>query len=60
MEKKTSDSQLKATRNWEKRNREQARYASYKRTTRLFLKKHAVKEDLEEMEEIIKERKKEL
>lgn len=36
--KKTSEAQIRATRNYEKRNREQTRINSYKRTARLFCK----------------------
>lgn len=50
---KTSEAQLNATRNWEKKNKEKARISSYKRTARLFVNKHATKEDLEELKELI-------
>lgn len=54
---KTSEAQIKASRNWEKNNPEKARYGSYKRTARLFIRKYAEKEDLQELEELIKIRR---
>ncbi|HHX67933.1 MAG: hypothetical protein WAO56_10230 [Miniphocaeibacter sp.] len=56
MDKKTSDAQLKATRNWEKRNKEKAKIGSYRRTARLFIKTYATLEDIEELKGLIDER----
>lgn len=52
--KKTSEAQIRATRNYEKRNREQTRINSYKRTARLFVKTYATEEDMKELNEIFK------
>lgn len=55
-EKKTSEAQLKASRNWEKKNRKKATIASYKRSARTFIRNHAEFEDLEELKQLIEER----
>ena len=52
--KKTSEAQIRATRNYEKRNREQTRINRYKRTARLFVKTYATEEDMKELNEIFK------
>lgn len=55
-----TESQKKASRKWEKRNPEQARTGSYKRTARLFVRQYATQEDIAELIELIEERKKEI
>lgn len=57
MAKKTSQAQIKATRNYEARNREQTRISSYKRTARLFVKTYASEEDMQELNKIYEENK---
>jgi len=57
---KTSEAQKRASRAWEERNKEKARANSYKRTARLFIRSHADIKDLEELEQLIAERRKEL
>ena len=57
--KKVSEAQIRATRNYEKRNREQTRINSYKRTARLFVKTYATDEDMEELIKIYKGNKRE-
>nr|DAW39268.1 MAG TPA: hypothetical protein [Caudoviricetes sp.] len=57
MANKTSQAQIKATRNYEARNREQTRINSYKRTARLFVKTYASEEDMQELNKIYKENK---
>ena len=57
--KKVSEAQIRATRNYEKRNREQTRINSYKRTARLFVKTYATDEDIKELIKIYKENKRE-
>lgn len=52
--KKTSEAQIRATRNYEKRSREQTRINGYKRTARLFVKTYATEEDMKELNEIFK------
>lgn len=57
MANKTSQAQIKATRNYEARNREQTRINSYKRTARLFVKTYASEEDMQELIRIYEENK---
>lgn len=59
-ENKTSNAQIKASRNWEKKNPEKAKAGWYRRTARTFIKKYAQKEDLEEFINLINEKIKEL
>ena len=56
MTNKTSEAQLKATRNWKKRNKEKTKIGSYRRTARLFIKTYATLEDIEELKTLIEER----
>nr|DAY38284.1 MAG TPA: hypothetical protein [Caudoviricetes sp.] len=58
--KKVSEAQIRATRNYEKRNREQTRINSYKRTARLFVKTYATEDDMEELNRLYNERKEKL
>lgn len=51
---KTSKAQRKASRNWEERNREQARKLSYLRTARLYFRTYADNEDVAELLDIYK------
>ena len=60
MDTKTSDAQIKASRNWEQKNKENAKIGSYKRTARLFINKHSSLDDLEELKILIKKREEEL
>ncbi|MDK8278022.1 hypothetical protein [Peptostreptococcus anaerobius] len=60
MDTKTSDAQIKASRNWEQKNKEKAKIGSYKRTARLFINKHSSLDDLEELKILIKKREEEL
>ena len=57
MANKTSQAQIKATRNYEARNREQTRISSYKRTARFFVKTYATEEDMKELIKIYSENK---
>lgn len=54
---KTSRAQIKASRNYEARNREQTRINGYKRTARLFVKNYATNEDMQELIKIYEENK---
>lgn len=56
-EKKTSEAQLKASRKWEEKNRKKATISNYKRSARTFIRNHAEVEDLEELQQLIEERK---
>ena len=58
--KKTSDAQVRASRNWEKKNPERARKISYRSSARTFIKKWADLEDLEELKMLISQKEKEL
>ena len=57
---KLSEAQIRATRNYEKRNREQTRINNYKRSARLFVKTYATEDDMEELNRLYKERKEKL
>lgn len=59
-EKKTSKAQVSASRRWEKANPEKARYIRYRTGARGFIRNHATFDDLEEIEEIVKERRENL
>ncbi|WP_117168889.1 hypothetical protein [Paraliobacillus sediminis] len=56
----TSTSQLKASRNWEQKNRKKTTIDNYKRSARSFIRNHAEQEDLEELKRLIIEREKSL
>lgn len=47
MEKKTSKSQMRATKKWKQKNKERNRFLSYRSTAFLFAKSYATKEDIE-------------
>lgn len=51
------DAQQKATKKWNKNNREHRNYLSKRSSARSFIRKHATMDDLNELEEIIKEKK---
>lgn len=53
------DAQQKATKKWNKNNREHRNYLSKRSSARSFIRKHATEEDLDELESLIKEKKKE-
>lgn len=59
-EKKTSKAQVNASRRWEQKNPERAKYIRYRTSARGFLRNHATEEDLIEMEQLIKERREKL
>ena len=52
--------QTEANKKWQEKNKEKAKYLSDRSRARNFLKKSVVLEDIEEFEEILKERRKEL
>ncbi|MDT2845556.1 hypothetical protein [Enterococcus thailandicus] len=58
-EKKTSDAQIKASRKWQEKNKEQMNYIRKRSAARGFLK-ITNKEDINEMEQLLKNRKEEL
>ncbi len=49
--------QTEANKRWQEENRDKARYLRNRSTARNFYKKQATKEDIEEVEKIIAERK---
>ena len=57
MDNRTSQAQIKASRNYEKRNKEKTRINSYKRTARLSVKTYATDEDMKELLKIYEENK---
>lgn len=57
---KVSDSQRKAQKKYDEKNREKRTYLSQRSTSRSFIRNKATMEDLEELEELITARKKAL
>ncbi|HBJ8545902.1 TPA: hypothetical protein LEM44_001219 [Listeria monocytogenes] len=55
--KTTSDAQLKANKEWQNKNKEHANYLKSRSAARSFIKNKATLEDLEELEQLIKETK---
>ena len=51
-----SKAQTKASRTWEKKNPERARYMRYKSTAKTFIRKYVTQEDLEELKKLIADR----
>ena len=52
---KTSAAQIRASRNWERRNPERTRYIRYKNSARTFIRHHATEEDIDELIQIFHE-----
>lgn len=52
MKNKSTNSQIKASRNWEKKNRKKATIDSYRRTAKLYVKEYATEEDMREFNKI--------
>ena len=55
-----SEAQKKANKKWDEANKERKRYINYRSTSRNFILKHSTLEDLDEFEQLIKERRKAL
>lgn len=51
------DAQTKATKKWNENNREHRNYLSKRSSARSFIRNHATVDDLNELEELIKEKK---
>lgn len=49
---KSSKAQARASRRWEENNKEYARKKSYFRTAKTYARKHATREEMEELMEI--------
>ena len=63
MDKKTPKSQIKASRKYENRDEETRKRTTvnnYRRSAKLYIRKHAEKEELDELQELIDNRRKEL
>lgn len=58
-EKKTSEAQMKASRKWQDKNKEHMNYIRKRSAARGFIKV-ATTEDIEELESLIEQRKKDL
>ena len=54
-----TEAQKRASKKWEEKNREYSNYLTQRRAARSFIRNKATKEDLEELEILIKERRKE-
>ena len=52
---KTSAAQIRANRNWERRNPERTRYIRYRGNARTFVRHHATEEDIDELIQIFHE-----
>lgn len=52
--------QTEANKKWQEKNREHARYLRNRSTSRSFIKNQATIEDIEELESLIEQRKKDL
>ncbi|MDD9149356.1 MULTISPECIES: hypothetical protein [unclassified Sporolactobacillus] len=56
MVRKTSHTQVRASRNWEAKNRRKATIDAYRRQARNFIRNHAGLEDLMELKELIRKK----
>lgn len=54
------NSQTEANKKWQQKNKEYSNYLKARSTARGFIKNRATKEDLEEFEQLIAERRKQL
>lgn len=52
-----TNAQTKATKKWNENNREHRNYLSKRSSARSFIRNHATMDDLNELEELIKEKK---
>lgn len=58
MDKKTSEAQTKANKNWADKNREYSSYLKSRSSARSFIRNKATLEDIEELKGLIDEREK--
>lgn len=56
----SDNAQTEANKRWQEKNKERAKYLSNRSRARSFVKNQATKEDLEELEQLIADRRKEL
>lgn len=59
-ENKTSEAQIKAVKKWREKNRKKDKIDTYRRMARLYIRNHAEEENLQEVEEWVDERRKNL
>lgn len=57
---KVSEAQKRASKKWDRKNKSRRQYINKRSITRNFIKKEAVKEDLDEFKILMKNREKEL
>ena len=57
---KVSEAQKRASKKWDRKNKSRRQYINKRSITRNFIKKEAVKEDLDEFKTLLKNREKEL
>ena len=55
---KVSEAQKRASRKWDQKNKRRRQYINKRSITRNFIKKEAVKEDLDEFQALLKNREK--
>lgn len=58
LKKSDADRQREADRRWIEKNREHKRYLSQRSTARSFIRNYATEEDMQELEKIIAEKRK--
>ncbi|MCM3549391.1 Uncharacterised protein [Niallia circulans] len=56
----SANKRTEANKKWQEQNRERARYLRNRSTTRSFIRKQATAEDLDELEQLIAERRQQL
>ena len=57
---KVSEAQKRASKKWDRKNKSRRQYINKRSITRNFIKKEAVKEDVDEFKILLKNREKEL
>ena len=57
---KVSEAQKRASKKWDRKNKSRRQYINKRSITRNFIKKEAVKEDVDEFKVLLKNREKEL
>ena len=60
MDRKTSEAQTKANKNWAEKNREYSSYLRSRSSAKSFIRNKATSEDLEDLEKLIEERREQL
>nr|WP_029270740.1 hypothetical protein [Virgibacillus sp.] len=53
---KNSNKQTEANKKWQEKNKERAKYLSYRSRTRSFIRNQAIHEDIKELKSLIQER----